>query len=139
MQGGNYMLRREWGKVLIFSLIGLLLIGGAIVYNRGYGLPVCDIAALLIVSPVYGVGLIYGMGAFFNMLGAILKWVGGMLFMHGMMSSGCGFSGCFDWIVRFFLMALLIWVIASVGWLVGLWSAAKKLKEAEETDMQFMV
>lgn len=59
--------------------------------------------------------------------------------MHGMMTSGCGFSGCFDWIVRTLLMLLLVWLIASIGWFIGLFSAAKKLKEAEETDMQLLV
>ena len=133
------MLRREWGKILIFAVIGFLLVGGSLISNRGYGLPACDVAAILIFAPVYGVGLIYGMCTFFTMLGSVLRWVGGMLFMHGMMSSGCGFNGCFDWIVRFCLMALLIWVIATVGWFVGLFSAAKKLKDAESNDMQLMV
>lgn len=69
------MLRREWGKISIFAALGFIVIGLALLRNQGYALSVCDITALMIFSPIYGVGLIYGLGAFFNMLGAVLKWV----------------------------------------------------------------
>lgn len=131
------MLKRQWSIIAISGIFGLIL-GFALVFqlHNDSRYSICDLIAILFFSPVYGVGLIYSLSTMFRLTGSLLKWFGTVLFMRGISSGGCGFGGCADWLFRLLLIILLFGLIVSFIWIIGIFSAAKKLRDSEIQDNQ---
>lgn len=131
------MLKRQWSIIALSGVFGLIL-GFTLVLqlHNDSSYSICDKIALLLFSPVYGVGLIYSLSTMFRLTGSLLKWFGTILFMRGISSGGCGFGGCADWLFRILVIILLFGLIVGFIWIIGVFSAAKKLRDAEIQDNQ---
>ena len=133
------MVKRQWILIGIAAGGGLLLGGGLAAGMAGDdGFSVCDVLSLLLFSPVYGVGLVYSLGMMFRLIGGLLEKLGMAFLYRFSFSSGCGLGGCADWLFRVLIILFLFGFIISVIWIAGLFSAAKRLYDAEMTDRQIM-
>ena len=131
------MVKRQWTLIGISAAVGLLL-GGMLAFQMidSAEYSVYDVISMLVFSPVYGVGLVYSLSMMFRLVGEFLRKLGMMFLFRFSVSSGCGLGGCADWMFRILIMLFLCGFIVSVIWIAGLFSAAKKLYEAEMTDGQ---
>lgn len=130
------MVKREIYKVLGSGFLGIVIAmwclfgsgqSGALRWN--------DIVSILLFSPVYGIGLVYGFKTVFKIIAGLFKVAAPFMMFRGAPANdgGC-FSGCLGVFLKAIAAFFLLQIVFVIGWIAGVVYAGILLKEAQLHD-----
>lgn len=116
------MVKREWIRIGACSVVGLIL---------GIILTISDNTwYYILIGPFYAIGTFYGIKLILTMLGGIGKAAG-----RGLFSSIAG-GNWIGLLIVIVLMVIVVGIILTFGWILGLFAAGKSIFEAYRTDSE---